>query len=741
MRHGIKGLFMSLKLFKQSSISKPDTTCELGAARKLHLAVLAAIALSAPLHSLSAAEVQNEEEAIDTLPAVTVSSSAPDETATGPVEGYVAKRSATATKTDTPLIETPQSVTVVTSERIRDQGATNVQDALNYAAGVRSDAFGLDSRTDSVYIRGSFPDQYLDGLRQNFNFYTSTTRVDPYMLERIEVLRGPAAMLYGQGSTAGIVNLVSKRPLAETQREIGVQLGSFNRKQVQADLTGPLTEDGTWLYRLVAIGRDSETQVDHVDDDRVLFAPSLTWRPNDDTSLTVLMRYQKDESGSTAQFFPWSGSVLRNPNGRIDTDTFIGEPGFDRYDSENFSIGWQFEHRLNEHWKVRQNVRFTDNEVDYRTLYADSFTNPGNSYLDPNQRIIGRYGQSTLTKVRMVTTDQHLVGDFSTGPVQHKLLLGLDALRFSQRQDSAFDSPVGLGGTIPNIDVYNPVYTGYASPPQTEDPKTSQEQIGFYIQDQMKLDNWILVAGLRRDVALSNAEGSPTDRSEATSGRLGLMYAFDNGWSPYVSYSESFTPVLGANTMGQRFDPLEGKQKEIGLKVQPPGKNYTFTAAAFELRETNRLFNGSSIFLQEQAGDTETKGLELEWLGDIGGGRNISAHYNYIDNDRKLDEVPQHQAAIWGTQQFSLGGITGFSAGLGVRYFSEFTDKTGSQAAPETPSVTLADALLAWDNGQYRYALNVMNIADKEYVSACLSRGDCFYGARRTALFTATYRF
>jgi iron complex outermembrane receptor protein len=517
---------VSLKLFKQTNfISKSNTTGELCTARKLHLAVLAALALSTPLHSLSAAEAQNEGDAIDTLPAVTVTSSASDETATGPVEGYAAKRSATATKTDTPLSETPQAVTVVSRERIVDQGAQNVQDALNYAAGVRSDAFGLDSRTDSVYIRGSFPDQYLDGLRNNFNFYTSTTRIDPYMLERIEVLRGPAAMLYGQGSTAGIVNLVSKRPLAETQREIGVQLGSFARKQIQTDLTGPLNEQGTWLYRLVAVGRESGTQVDHVDDDRVLLAPSLTWRPNDDTSLTLQMRYQKDKSGSTVQFFPWSGSVLRNPNGHIDTDTFIGEPGFDRYDSEHFSTGWLFEHRFNENWQVRQSVRFSTNEVDYRTLYADSFSNPGNSFLDPNQRIIGRYGQSTLTKVRMVTSDQHLVGDFSTGAIQHKLLVGLDALRFSQRQDSAFDSPVGLGGTIPNIDVYSPVYTGYVSPPQTEDPKTSQEQIGFYVQDQMKLDNWIVVAGLRRDVALSGAEGAKTDRSEATSGRIGLMHS------------------------------------------------------------------------------------------------------------------------------------------------------------------------------------------------------------------------
>ncbi|MBA3624386.1 MAG: TonB-dependent receptor plug domain-containing protein, partial [Methylibium sp.] len=381
-----------------------------------------------------------------TLPEVRVKSSADEETATSPALGYRAKRAATATKSDTPLIETPQSVTVVTRERIEDLGAQGLQDALNYAAGVRSDAFGLDSRTDSVLVRGAYPDIYLDGLRQTFNYYTSTTRTDPYMLERIEVLRGPAAMLYGQGSTAGIVNMVSKRPLAETQREIGLQVGTFNRKQVQADFTGALTEDGQWLYRLVALARDSDTQVDFVDDDRLLFAPSLTWRPDADTSLTLLARWQEDRSGSTLQFFPWSGSVTPNPNGRIPNSRFIGEPGFDRYDSDRQSLGWLFEHRFSEQWTVRQNLRVADNEVDYRTLYADSFSNPGNSFLDADQRIVGRYAQSTLTKVRMVTADQHLEGRLQTGPVSHNLIVGVDALRFKQSGRSAFDSPRDLPG-------------------------------------------------------------------------------------------------------------------------------------------------------------------------------------------------------------------------------------------------------------------------------------------------------
>ena len=214
------------------------------------------------------------------LPEVRVDANAEHETATTPVIGYRAKNAATATKTDTPLAETPQSVTVITRDQIVDQGATNLQDALTYAAGVRSDAYGLDARTDSFRVRGAYPDVYLDGLRQAYGYYTSTTRTEPYTLERLEVLRGPSGMLFGSGTAAGIVNMVSKRPLQETQREVGVQLGSWNRRQLQADLTGPLTADGQWSYRLIAVAREADTQVDFVPDDRRLIAPSLTWRPS-----------------------------------------------------------------------------------------------------------------------------------------------------------------------------------------------------------------------------------------------------------------------------------------------------------------------------------------------------------------------------------------------------------------------------------------------------------------------------
>lgn len=674
----------------------------------------------------------------DTLPEVRVRANAQKETANTPVVGYRAKNSATATKTDTPLAETPQAVTVITRDQIVDQGATNLQDALNYAAGVRSDAYGLDSRSDGARIRGSYPDEYQDGLRRVFDWYTSNTRTDPYTLERIEVLRGPSSMLFGQGTTGGVINMVSKRPQAERQGEVGIQFGSHGRKQVQADLTGPLTEDGRWLYRLVAVGRDADTQVDHVRDDRALFAPSLTWRPDAATSLTLQGHWQKNESGSTAQFFPWEGVALPNPNGPLPTHRFIGETS-DRYDSGRRSFGWLFEHRFNPDWTVRQNVRISRNKVDYFSLYGDSFSVPGGWAGDPvDKRRFGRFADYTRTDARMTATDQHVQGDFRTGAVRHRLLVGLDALRYRKDTESFFDLPVYLGGGVPLIDAYDPVYTGYTPGPLTRNPGSSLRQAGVYLQDQLRLGNWLVVAGLRHDRASNRLEGAADEDSRATTRRLGVLYTLGNGWAPYLSYSESFTPVAGLNKANQRFRPLRGEQLEAGVKYEPQDRGLAFSAAAYKLKEKNQKVPDPADPLNAlQAGATETRGVELELKGRITPALELVAHYNYTDVDQQLEQLPKHQAAVWGKWRFAIAGVPGFSLGAGVRSMSAFRDG----AAPTTPSVALVDALLAYETASWRYALNVANLADKQYVSTCLGRGDCWFGARRTVLATATYRF
>lgn len=668
-----------------------------------------------------------EQEQVETLPEVTVKGKAED-------TGYAPRNATTATKTDTPLLETPQSITVVPKERIEDQGATSLQDALNYAAGVRSDAYGLDSRTDSVFVRGGYPDEYLDGLHQKLGgFYTSTFRMDPYLLERIEVLRGPSAMLFGQGTTGGVINMVSKRPLATAEREIGLQYGSFNRKQIQTDLTGAVTSDGEWLYRVIALGRKSDTQVDYVTDDRYLVAPSLTWRPSAATDLTLQLLWQQDRSGSTSQFFPWEGVILPNPNGQIPVNRFIGEPEFDRYDSDRLAAGWLFEHRLNDQWTVRQNLRLARNEVDYKTLYSDSFSDPSNPYIDAARRQLNRFDYLDEREVQLLTADQHVEARLETGLVRHQVLVGFD---YAQHDESA---RVGFGGTIPAIDVFAPVYGGYLPPALSDSPETTLQQVGLYLQDQMKInERWIVVAGLRHDRANNEQEGGDDEKDNATTKRLGLMYLFAGGWAPFLSYSESFSPVGGADLFGVRFKPLRGEQIEAGVKWQAPDQDVIFTAAVYDLKEKNRLVTDPNNALNSvQTGETENQGVELELVGRVLPPLEIAAHYNYIDIDEQLEILPAHQAAVWGTYEFALAGLRGFECGLGVRYMNSFKDG----AAPEVPANTLVDAMLGYESDSWRYALNVQNLTDEIYTSTCLSRGDCFYGVRRTIVASAAYKF
>ncbi|WP_411883590.1 TonB-dependent siderophore receptor [Polaromonas sp. YR568] len=694
------------------------------------LAPFTALSLFAALQGVYAQTAAQTTTTETTLREVQVRSEQEKETATGPVIGYRAKRASTATKTDTPLSETPQAVTVVTSQQMADQGAANLQDALGYAAGVRSDAYGLDSRTDSVRVRGSNPDNYLDGLREAYGYYTSRTRADPYTLERLEVLRGPSGMLFGAGTAAGVINMVSKRPQAETQREVGVQYASYGRKQFQLDLTGPLTQDGEWLYRLVALKRNSDTQVAFVPDDRSLVAPSLTWRPSAATSLTLQALWQKDKSGSTSQFFPWEGTLLPNPNGRLPTSRFIGEPG-DYYNSERKTLGWLFEHKFNDSWTVRQSFRISSNENDNRYHYGDFFTSPGSWASDPvGKRLLGRVNDSSLTRSRITALDNHAEGRFSTGALQHMLLFGAD---FARNREN-----VSSGSTYSEIDAYAPVYGNLQIPDRAALPRTTQRQTGLYLQDQIKLDHWIVTAGLRHDKAVAGAEGRPDEESTATTKRLGLLYAFPSGWSPYVSYSESFTPQ--AAIKGQLFKPLRGEQWELGLKYEPADRALAFSAALYDLREKNQIASPLPD-VYSQVGATRTKGVELEVKGPLTPNLELVAHYNYTELDKQLEGLPKHQASAWAKYRFSIAGVNGFSAGAGVRWMGAFNDQQGGGNGPQIPSAALLDLMFAYDTAHWRYAVNINNATDKTYFSTCLARGDCWYGARRNVVASATYRF
>lgn len=718
--------------------------------RRTAVIALGAMTAFSPLPALAQQETSAAPPAasaastpdVATLPAVRVKATAQQESPIGPVNGYKARRATTATKTDTPLKDTPLSVTVLTRDLIVDQGATNVQDALNYAAGVRPDAYGLDSRTDSIRVRGGYPDEYLDGLRKNFDWYTSNARSEPFTLERIELLRGPAAMLYGQGTVGGVINMVSKRPQAEAQGEIGLQLGTWKRRQVQADITGPLTASGEWLYRLIAVGRDADTQVDHVRDDRRLLAPSLTWKPSAATALTLQALSQRDRTGSTSQFFPWAGTVAPNPNGQIPTHTFIGDPDWDRYDTDRDFLGYLFEHRFSETLTLRQNLRYTKTDVDYRSLYGDSFTLPGGWAGDPvDQRLLGRYAYGNINRTRLLTVDQNVLAKLDTGPVQHELLAGLDFAQYRKRSASALDCPVYLPvspscptNTVPLIDAYDPVYPAYTPPAFADNAPSRLRQVGLYVQDQLRLArDWLLTLGLRHDRARNETDGAAIEHHRATTKRLGVLYSAPWGMSPYASYSESFTPQ--ANRGSVSFKPLTGKQWELGVKFEP-SDNLRLNVAAYDVREVNQIEEPTPGNFT-QLDETKASGFELDLTAAVSRSVDLIGSYTYTDLDVKVEQMPRNQASVWGKWKLGSLGVQGLSLGAGVRYLSDYRDG----AAPTVPSLALLDAMLAWENAHWRAALNVSNLSDKVYVASCGSRGDCWYGARRHVVGTVSYRW
>ncbi|WP_370681651.1 TonB-dependent siderophore receptor [Comamonas sp. GB3 AK4-5] len=684
-----------------------------------------------------------------TLAPITVQGHSEGETATGQVSGFVAKRALSATKTDTPLIETPQAISVVTRDQMEAQGVSTLRETTRYTAGVVSNYF--DSRVDSFKARGGDVSQYQDGMLRTYGTYNSI-KVEPYTLERVEFLRGPSSVLYGQGSVGGVLNLTSKRPLAESQREVQVQLGSHGRKQLASDMTGPLDAQGQWLYRLVVVGRDSNTQVDHVKDDRVVVAPSLTYHPNADTSLTLQALYQKDKSGSLIGFFPWQGTRLSSPYGQIPSNAFISEPGWDKYDSESKSFGYLFSHRLNAGWTLRQNLRRAVTDVDYRSIYTSFASNPATGrparpVFEADGRSLRRAASWQRNGGRMLLVDTQLEGRLATGAVEHTLLAGMDWQRSSTSQSS-------WSGAAPAIDIYQPVY-GSFTPPSAADlkrrPNVSQRQLGFYLQDQLRWGAWTATVGLRHDSAKTDTEGKPSAAADdsAWSKRLGLTYQAGAGWAPYLSYAESFQPLGGVDFYGSPYQPQRGKQWEAGVKWIPEGKGISGYAALYHLREQNRKTSDPGNPLNSlQLGEVSMQGFEAELTASLAKHWDWILGYAYVDasisrsnggdQGQRVAGVPRHTASSWLMHRFAAQGRGGWSVGAGLRY-------TGSQwsgtSAISTPSALLADAMLAYDAGNWRVALNASNLTDKVVLTQCLARGDCFYGERRNVLLTASYRY
>lgn len=764
--------------------------------------------------------------------------------AAGPIQDYIAAGSTAGTKTDTPLKETPQSISVIGKEQIRDQGAQTLQEATRYVPGVFSDPYGFDSRGDSTIIRGIPATYFVDGLRTTYGYSQTTVPIEPYALERIEVLRGPASMLYGQAPTGGIVNAVSKLPSDIAYNEIGIDYGSFDFKQVRFDSTGALTADGKWLYRVTGLVRDAETQVDYVDNDRVMIQPSLTYRPTTDTSITLLGHIRNDQSGSTQQFMPAEGTLFPNTvtGERLRRSTFGGEPG-DYYDTKAQSISAIIDHKFNDSLKLHHISRYAHAENGYDSTYAAIVTparlsaingtlvsvvqdfdpslpsdtallNGANApFLNANRSEVARARTLTFQDTDIFNTDTNLTAKFGTGWINHTVTGGVDYMRFVTDQANAgtlidnlltpnaltpagqlymsmLSGAFGFGGGLqPAFNIYNPTYgqSNYLlsltdllvsadSPTLTARPTETQTQTGIYIQDQIKAGPWVGVFGLRHDWLTAEADGSADENHTATTGRAALMYNFDFGLTPYVSYSTSFSPlpgqpvggdILAPFTQWRPAGPIKGEQVEIGFKYQPYGAPFMINASVYELTERNQIVQPDVLFAAVQGADIKSRGFELEAIGKITPELKVIGAYSYTDAEydkypelypfpsgisefmvgKRVDGIPEHMASLWAIYSVLDGPLRGLSFGAGARYVggSESSGRdiaTGQEIFIETPSFTLFDAMVAYETKDWRWQLTGQNLEDEYVVTSCAAyRGDCFLGQGRTIITGFTYKF
>lgn len=739
-------------------MARPKTAQPTHSLRKL--AVVVATAVSGMSVYVQAADKPKEET-------ITVTAApAAQESAWGPAATIAAKHSATATKTDTPIEKTPQSVSVITRQEMDIRQPTTVKDAMAYTPSVFSTR-GSSSTYDVVSIRGfTAPttvntNQYLDGMKLQGNNYSEIS-MDPYFLERVEVMRGPTSVLYGNSNPGGVVSMVSKRPTTEPLREIQFKMGTDNLWQTGFDFSDAIDDAGVWSYRLTGLGRSQDAQQDMAKASRYAVAPSFSWRPDDKTDFTFLSNFQSDPDAGYYGWLPREGTVVPyvDANGnshKLPTDFNEGERD-NKMQRRQQMVGYNFSHAFNDTFTVRQNLRYDQVKTLYRSVYGFGYDGAGN---------IKRNYVRSDEDLNTFTVDTQLQSNFATGDVGHTLLTGVDYSRMRNDIDALYGSADSLNMQNPqygnpNIDVSGP-YAKYQV-------LNRMEQTGLYAQDQMEWDKWVLTLGGRYDYAktstLTRTTGTEAmNHDQQFTWRGGVNYLFDNGISPYFSYSESFEPTSGSTKEGKPFDPSRGKQYETGVKYVPKDMPVVLTAAIYQLTKNKNLTsdpNDSTGLYSVQTGEIRSRGLELEAKAAVNENINVTAAYSYNDAEYTEDtifkgkrpaEVPRNQASLWTDYTFYDTALSGLTFGAGVRYtgstvsYYKYDTTTGKKNDSfNVGGYTVADAMVKYDLARFglpgsSVAVNVNNLFDREYVSSCYSEYACYWGAERQVVATATFRF
>ncbi|HAX0062363.1 TPA: ferrichrome porin FhuA, partial [Escherichia coli JJ1996] len=732
------------------------------------IAVVVATAVSG-MSVYAQAAVEPKEDTITVTAAP-----APQESAWGPAATIAARQSATGTKTDTPIQKVPQSISVVTAEEMALHQPKSVKEALSYTPGVAVGTRGASNTYDYLIIRGFAADgqsqnNYLNGLKMQGNFYNDAV-IDPYMLERAEIMRGPVSVLYGKSSPGGLLNMVSKRPTTEPLKEVQFKAGTDSLFQTGFDFSDALDDDGVYSYRLTGLARSANAQQKGAEEQRYAIAPAFTWRPNDKTNFTFLSYFQNEPETGYYGWLPKEGTVEPLPNGkRLPTDFNEGAKN-NTYSRNEKMIGYSFDHEFNDTFTVRQNLRFAQNKVSQKSVYGYGMCSDPLYSSNPSSSPCANVPQSqwghTLTrqyvidneKLENFSVDTQLQSKFATGSVDHTLLTGVDFMRMRNDIDSWF----GYAGSVAPSDIYNLDRSDFdfGAHPNPSGPYRvllKQKQTGLYVQDQAQWDKVLVTLGGRYDWAdqssFNRDYGNKSERDDKEfTWRGGVNYLFDNGVTPYFSYSESFEPASQTDANGDLFAPSKGKQYEVGVKYVPEDRPIVVTGALYQLTKTNNLMadpNGSLFSVE--GGEIRARGVELEAKAALSASVNLVGSYTYTDAEYTTDtnykgntpaQVPKHMASLWADYTFFDGPLSGLTLGTGGRYTgSSYGDPANSF---KVGSYTVVDALVRYDLARVgmagsNVALHVNNLFDREYVASCFNTYGCFWGAERQVVATATF--
>ncbi|XGV87202.1 MAG: TonB-dependent siderophore receptor [Limnothrix sp. BL-A-16] len=659
---------------------------------------------------------------------------------------YRVPNASSATGTDTPILETPFSVQVIPQAVLRDQQVINIEDALNNVSGVAF-AGSNGSREASFSIRG-FGNQFSTGaplLRDGYRIYGGFQAIPEVAnLEQIEVLKGPASILYGQIEPGGIINLVSKQPLDQPFYEAEFQAGSDELVRPRIDFSGPLTSDGSLRYRLNALYqhrspfRDFDTDIN-----RFAIAPVLAWKISDQTDLALNLEYIHQKGPADFGISRFGDGVAP-----VDREFVINNPD-DSITTEYLNTGYQFEHRFSDNWKIRNGFRYINYTYDYSVIALPIIVNDAE---------ITRFYADQDGDDRSYTAQTSVIGNFKTGSLEHEATIGLD-LNYSEFAiETLFDT-----ANPSTINIFNPEYERVPKPdrsdlPSFQDDITISTRLGIYLQDRIKLtDNLLIIAGLRYDTIDSKTDQKLTDESssfnaDAWTPRLGILYQPIPELALFASYSQSFRPTTATSSSGAILPPEEGEGFEVGVKAELFDRRLLATLTYFDIAKQNvAVSDPANPLFSVASGEQRNRGIELDLIGEPLPGWKILGSYAYIDGEvtEDTDEalignrpagLAKHKATLWTSYEIQSGSFKGLGFGVGFEYAS---DRYGSLANDyRLGDYLIGNAAIFYQRDNYRFALNFRNFTDENYIKGATgNEGGIEVGSPFTVTGSASIRF